>query len=86
MLAIPQQACGLTPPDDLRAGRHAVKPKEGDPRVGWPRASREPRWEDGEDPVRRRELLAGAAGLVGAATLGLPSVASALTANVDRVC
>src|SRR5580704_2900617 len=29
-------------------------------------------WEDGEDPMRRRELLAGAAGLVGAATFGFP--------------
>ncbi len=28
--------------------------------------------EDGEDPVRRRELLAGAAGLAGAAALGRP--------------
>jgi len=28
--------------------------------------------EDGEDPVRRRELLAGTAGLVGAAALGFP--------------
>jgi transcriptional regulator with XRE-family HTH domain len=75
MLAIPPQAFGLTPADGSRAGRHAVRPKEGHPRVGWPRVSREPQWEDGEDPVRRRELLAGAAGLVGAATLGLPSVA-----------
>src|ERR1700730_18626949 len=36
MLAIPPQAFGLTLPDGPRAGRHAVKPKEGDPRVGWP--------------------------------------------------
>jgi transcriptional regulator with XRE-family HTH domain len=29
-------------------------------------------WEDGEDLVRRRELLAGTAGLVGAAAFGFP--------------
>jgi transcriptional regulator with XRE-family HTH domain len=34
-------------------------------------------WEDGEDRVRRRELLAGAAGLAGAAALGLPASADA---------
>jgi ribosome-binding protein aMBF1 (putative translation factor) len=32
MLAIPPQAFGLTPADGSRAGRHAVKPKEGPPR------------------------------------------------------
>jgi transcriptional regulator with XRE-family HTH domain len=74
VLAIPPQVLGLTSPDGVRGGRHAVNPKDGDPRVGGPRVSREPQWEDGEDPVRRRELLAGAAGLVGAAALGLPSV------------
>jgi transcriptional regulator with XRE-family HTH domain len=72
VLAIPPQVFGLTPPDGSRAARHAVEPKDGDPRAGWPRVSREPQREDGEDPVRRRELLAGAAGLAGAA-LGLTS-------------
>jgi transcriptional regulator with XRE-family HTH domain len=62
VLAIPPQVFGLTPPDGSQAGRHAVDPKDGDPRVAWPRVSREPQWEDGEDPMRRRELLAGAAG------------------------
>jgi transcriptional regulator with XRE-family HTH domain len=74
VLAIPPQAFGLAPPDSSRAGRHAVEPKDGDPCVRWPRVSREPQWEDGEDPVRRRELLAGVAGLVGTATFGLTSV------------
>ena len=73
VLAIPPQAFGLTPSGGSRAGRHAV-PKDDDPRARWPKVSREPQWEDGEDPVRRRELLAGAAGLVGAATFGLSSV------------
>ena len=79
VLAIPPQAFGLTPPGGSRAGRHAVESKDGDARARWPRVSREPRWEDGEDPVRRRELLAGAAGLVGAATFGLPSVGRSRT-------
>jgi transcriptional regulator with XRE-family HTH domain len=74
VLAIPPQLFGLTPPDGSRTGRHAVDPKDGNPGAAWPRVSREPQWEDGEDPVRRRELLAGAAGLVGAAALGRPSV------------
>ena len=29
-------ASQVTPPDGSRAGRHAVEPKDGDPRVGWP--------------------------------------------------
>jgi transcriptional regulator with XRE-family HTH domain len=73
VLAIPPQVLGLIQPVGSRADRHAVDPKDGDPRVAWPRVSREPQWEDGEDPVRRRELLAGAAGLAGAAALGRPS-------------
>jgi len=71
-LAIPPQVFGLTPPDASRPEQHVVEPDDGGPRVGGPRVSREPQWEDGEDPVRRRELLAGAAGLVGAAALGFP--------------
>jgi transcriptional regulator with XRE-family HTH domain len=55
VLAISPQVFGLTPPDGSRAGRHAVEPKDGDPRVAWPRVSREPQWEDGEDPVRLRQ-------------------------------
>src|SRR6266704_501056 len=31
VLAIPPQAFDLTPPDRSRAGRHAVKPNEGNP-------------------------------------------------------
>ena len=50
------------------------RPKDRTLAPRWPKVSREPQWEDGEDPVRRRELLAGAAGLVGAAALGLSSV------------
>ena len=79
VLAIPPQAFGLTPSNGSRASRHAVELKDGIPSVAWPRVSREPQWEDGEDPVRRRELLAGAAGLVSAAALGRPSVGRART-------
>jgi transcriptional regulator with XRE-family HTH domain len=72
VLAIPPQVFGLTPPDASPPGPHVVEPEDGGPHVGGPRVSRESQWEDGEDPVRRRELLAGAAGLVGAAALGFP--------------
>ncbi|MGI8446806.1 MAG: helix-turn-helix domain-containing protein, partial [Streptosporangiaceae bacterium] len=72
-LAIHPQSFGLAPHDGGPAGRHALTGRKerpaspGDPRVG-----REFPQEDGEDPVRRRELLAGAAGLAGAAALGRP--------------
>jgi transcriptional regulator with XRE-family HTH domain len=42
-----------------------------------PKVGCEPEWKDGEDPVRRRELLTGAAGLAAASALGLPIPARA---------
>ena len=73
-LAIPPQIFGLTPPDSTLAGRHAdAGPKERAARTFGPNVSREFEPEGGEDPVRRRELLARAAGFAGAAALGLPA-------------
>ena len=74
VLAIPPQVFGLTPPDNALAGRHAASPKERAARTFGPNVSREFEPEGGEDPVRRRELLARAAGFAGAAALGLPAV------------
>ncbi|GAB3969903.1 helix-turn-helix transcriptional regulator [Actinoallomurus acanthiterrae] len=37
----------------------------------------EPDWEDGDDPVRRRELFTGAAGLAAISVLGLPGTSRA---------
>jgi transcriptional regulator with XRE-family HTH domain len=68
-LAIPPQIFGLALPVGVRhagAGR-----QEWVARAYGPNVSREFRSEGGEDPVRRRELLARAAGLAGAAALGL---------------
>jgi transcriptional regulator with XRE-family HTH domain len=76
-LAIPPQILGLTPLDSSRAGRHADSLKEHDARTYRPNVSREFQLEGGEDPVRRRELLARAAGLAGAAALGVPGVGRA---------
>lgn len=73
-LAIPPQVFGLAPPDNALAGRHAAGPKERAARTFGPNVSREFEPEGGEDPVRRRELLARAAGFAGAAALGLPAV------------
>ena len=73
-LAIPPQIFGLTPPDNAPAGRHAeAGPKGRAARTFGPNVSREFEPEGGEDPVRRRELLARAAGFAGAAALGLPT-------------
>src|ERR1700680_4128747 len=64
------------------AGRHAgAGLEERAALAGGPNVSDEFQSEGGEDPVRRRELLARAAGLAGAAAFGLPvtSRAQALT-------
>ncbi len=74
-LAIPPQSLGLTP-NSVEHQRHAdtdhiehVMPILG------PNLSGKFQPEGGDDPVRRRELLARAAGLAGAAAFGLPSTA-----------
>jgi transcriptional regulator with XRE-family HTH domain len=67
-LAIAPQAFGLTLTGE-GAGRHAGNPKAPCAHTCGPNVGPECPWE-GDDPVRRRELLAGAAGLAGAAALG----------------
>jgi transcriptional regulator with XRE-family HTH domain len=73
-LSLPPQAFGLLP-ETGRPGRHSTpihqRPVTRDATA--PIVVREPHWEDGDDPVRRRELLTGAAGLAAASALGLPS-------------
>jgi transcriptional regulator with XRE-family HTH domain len=70
-LLIPPQILGLTPLEDTWAGRHAdAGLKERAACTRGPNVSPELQSEGGEDPVRRRELLARAAGLVGVAALG----------------
>ena len=70
-LAIPPQILGLAAVDSAPAWRHADPAKQAS-RGYAPNVSDEFQSEGGEDPVRRRELLARAAGLAGAAALGLP--------------
>ena len=77
-LAIRPQAFGLAPQANPPAGRHALTGRKERPAgAGDPRVDREFPSEDGEDPVRRRELLAAAAGLAGAAALSRPGVTGA---------
>jgi transcriptional regulator with XRE-family HTH domain len=73
-LAIPPQSLGLTPLDSTEHGRHAdIGHIERVMPIPGPNLSGKFQPEDGDDPVRRRELLARAAGLAGAAVFGLPS-------------
>ena len=80
-LAIPPQVLGLTPHDGTQAGgghadaflKHRIAASCG------PNVSPGFQSEGGDDPVRRRELLASAAGLAGAAALGLPTTGWART-------
>jgi transcriptional regulator with XRE-family HTH domain len=78
-LALPAQTFGLLPDGADRAVRHEIpiKPNVVTGRVCAPSVANEPQWEDGEDPVRRRELLAGAAGLAAGGAFGLPGAARA---------
>jgi transcriptional regulator with XRE-family HTH domain len=75
-LAIPHEVFGLVPPNLGRATRHAGL-KETLAHVGGPRVGRDVQRRDGDDPVRRRDLLAGAAGLTGAAALAWSAVGRA---------
>jgi transcriptional regulator with XRE-family HTH domain len=80
-LAIPPQALGLVPPPSPE--RHAGAASRGcTTRVGGPNVNSEIQPEGGEDPVRRRELLSHAAGLAGAAALGV-SVSGRVGALAD---
>jgi transcriptional regulator with XRE-family HTH domain len=69
-LAIPPQRLGLLPPpgSDLNAGADRLRLDAHRPRV-----STDIQPHGGEDRMRRRELLSHAAGLAGAAALGLPA-------------
>jgi tetratricopeptide (TPR) repeat protein len=71
-LAIQPQTLGLTPLGSSQSGRHTVTGPIVMPGNG-PNLSHKFQPEGGDDPVRRRELLARAAGLAGAAALGLPA-------------
>lgn len=64
-LAIPPQSLGITEQRDALALRHA-EANQRMVNIGGPSLVQDFRQEDGDDPVRRRELLA-AAGLAGAA-------------------
>ena len=66
-LTIPHEVFGLAPRTYERAGRHAETANNGLVAICGPRVVPDFRLEDGDDPVRRRELLAGAAGLASAA-------------------
>jgi transcriptional regulator with XRE-family HTH domain len=66
VLAIPYEMFGLTDPDQMQARRHADTNRPVTPACG-PKVGRDFRREDGDDPVRRREWLAAAAGLTSAA-------------------
>jgi transcriptional regulator with XRE-family HTH domain len=81
-LALPPQTFGLLPTE--QAGRpEPVGASSVTAGAGAPRVGRKPQWEDGEDPVRRRELLTGAAGLAAAGALGLPTAARAAARKTD---
>ncbi|MFF7687811.1 helix-turn-helix domain-containing protein [Streptomyces syringium] len=69
-LGIPPQTLGLTPQPDVRHGR-AIGPTTAYPRLPGPRVAGTARREDGEDPVRRRKLLANLAATA-AAAVGAP--------------
>ena len=81
VLLISPQSLGLTPLNNVQYGRHADSGPIAE-RTPGPNLSRKFQPEDGDDPVRRRELLARAVGLAGAAALGLPATPR-LQANAD---
>ncbi|GGX84379.1 helix-turn-helix domain-containing protein [Streptomyces hiroshimensis] len=69
-LGIAPQALGLTPQPDVRHGS-AIRPTTAYPRLPASTVGDTARWEDGEDPVRRRRLLANLA-VTAAAAAGAP--------------
>ncbi|MFC5148955.1 helix-turn-helix domain-containing protein [Streptomyces aureoversilis] len=69
-LGIPPQALGLAPQPDVRHGR-AIGPTTAYPRLPGSRVAGTARRGDGEDPVRRRKLLANLA-VTAAAAVGVP--------------
>jgi transcriptional regulator with XRE-family HTH domain len=75
-LEIPPQILGLTPMNGTHLQQHA-QPKDLAASRRGPSVNRGFPSESGDDPVRRRELLARAAGLAGAAALGIPAIGRA---------
>lgn len=69
-LGLPPGVFGLSPPDGQGATRHAVFTEHRSHAARGNNVDHERPWEDGDDPVRRREMLASAAALAGAAVLG----------------
>ncbi|MFI0738361.1 helix-turn-helix domain-containing protein [Streptomyces sp. NPDC021100] len=69
-LSLPPQSLGLTPQPAVRHGC-AIGPTTAYPRLPGPRVAGTARREDGEDPVRRRKLLANLA-VTAAAAVGAP--------------
>ncbi|MBH1934289.1 helix-turn-helix transcriptional regulator [Streptomyces sp. AV19] len=69
-LGIPSQALGLAAPPEVRHGR-MIGPTAAYPRLPRPRVAETARRGDGEDPVRRRKLLANLA-VTAAAAVGAP--------------
>ncbi|MFE1476643.1 helix-turn-helix domain-containing protein [Streptomyces cyaneofuscatus] len=82
-LELPHQAVGLAPPVPRPEVRHGqpIGATSSFPRLPAHRVGR-PGWEDGEDPVRRRKLLAGLAATA-AATAGFPTLGNG-TAQADE--
>jgi transcriptional regulator with XRE-family HTH domain len=76
-LAIPHEVFGLVPPNLGLATRHAGLEESLVAHLCGPRVGRDVQRKDGDDPVRRRELLAGAAGLAGSAALAWSAVGRA---------
>lgn len=79
-LALPPQAFGLLP-ETISRHPAAIRGQAVIPDAAAPMVVQDHHREDGDDPVRRRELLTGAAGLAAASTLGLPSAAHAAASS-----
>ncbi|MBZ4319918.1 helix-turn-helix domain-containing protein [Streptomyces huiliensis] len=80
-LGIPPQVLGLTVPPEVRHGR-SIGPTAAYPRLPRPRVAGTARREDGEDPVRRRKLLANLA-VTAAAAIGAPILPTGKTPDED---
>jgi transcriptional regulator with XRE-family HTH domain len=81
-LSIPPQHLGLLP--HLGATRHASA-EHSHPGSGRPRVGTDTQPDEGEEPVRRRELLSQAAGLAGAAALGMSAARPDQSPSLERL-
>jgi transcriptional regulator with XRE-family HTH domain len=75
ILRIPPQHLGLNPPASAGPVRHAGFAERLTPGAHGNTVGHERQWEDGEDPVRRRDMLTGTAALAGTAALSSISTA-----------